>query len=302
MQVCDFVLLTEDRYINPENITDYISNILADDAIVTSALENNGFKVLKKSWCDATFDWSSTRFVIVRTTWDYFDRFEEFDSWLEATSAKTTFINSMDTLRWNMDKHYLADLRSKGVNIVETYFIETGDRRSLDFIFNELELEEAVLKPVISGAARHTYRLNNDNITAHNQIFNQLISSEAMIIQPFQHEIINKGEVAFMLMGGIFTHAVLKKSKAGDFRVQDDFGGTLHDYTPSLEEIQFAEKAVAACSELPMYARVDIVHDNYGQLAVMELELIEPELWFRRQPDAAKLLVESIMKKHQLSQ
>ena len=114
------------------------------------------------------------------------------------------------------------------------------------------------------------------------------------MLQPFQYDIINKGEVAFMLMNGIFTHAVLKKSKPGDFRVQDDFGGTLHDYTPTSEEIAFAEKAVAACSEKPLYARVDIINDNNGQLAVMELEIIEPELWFRRNPLSANFLASAI--------
>ena len=105
-----------------------------------------------------------------------------------------------------------------------------------------------------------------------------------------------------MVMGGQFTHAVLKIAKPGDFRVQDDFGGTVHEYQPTLEEIAFAEKAVAACDPQPYYARVDIIRDNNNELAVIEMELIEPELWFRLKPAAAEVLVEAISKKVQAYQ
>jgi len=154
-----------------------------------------------------------------------------------------------------------------------------------------------ILKPCISGASRHTYKLNKDNITAHEDIFQSLILKEAMMLQPFQRDIVEKGEVSLMVMGGEFTHAVLKVAKAGDFRVQDDFGGTVNVYDPSPEEMAFAESAVAACSPQPTYARVDIIKDNNGELAVIELELIEPELWFRLNPNAAKVLAEALVSK-----
>lgn len=294
MKTWDIVLLTEDRYCNPTELTPYIQNILTDDAILTKALEEKGLRVIRKSWSDKFFDWSTTHYVVFRTTWDYFDRFPEFEIWLNATSEKTQFINSIQLLKWNLDKHYFRDLLQAGVNTVETYYFKKGQTQKLSNLFVELKLNEAVLKPTISGSARHTYRLNTSNVAKHNDIFSELIQHEDMMLQPFQYEIINKGEVAFMLMDGIFTHAVLKKSKPGDFRVQDDFGGTLHDYTPTSGEIAFAEKAVTACSEKPLYARVDIINDNNGQLAVMELEIIEPELWFRRNPLSANVLANAI--------
>jgi len=99
-----------------------------------------------------------------------------------------------------------------------------------------------------------------------------------------------------MVIDGKFTHAVLKIAKKGDFRVQDDFGGTVHNYKPTSEEIDFAERVVKACELNPIYARVDMFTDNDGQLAVSELELIEPELWFRKNPDAADKLAFAIKK------
>lgn len=290
----DVVLITEDRYVDPPHIDDYIANILTDDDILTRALSNCGLKVRRVSWSDPAFDWSSTRCAVFRTTWDYFNRFDEFIAWLNATEHKTRFINDIRIIRWNMDKHYLADLQKNGVRIVDTTFIEKSSTLSLRDLFAQSGQEKAIIKPAVSGAARHTYMLTKENIGAHASIFSQLIAEESMLFQPFQQHIVSHGEVSYMVMHGKCTHAVLKKAKQNDFRVQDDFGGTVHPYTPNAEEIAFAESAVAACPYEPLYARVDVVRDNFGELAVMELELIEPELWFRKHPPAAAELAKGI--------
>ncbi len=139
-------------------------------------------------------------------------------------------------------------------------------------------------------------RLNYKNLHLYESIFKKLIAKEAFILQPFQHNIIEKGELSLVLIDGKFTHAVLKIAKKGDFRVQDDFGGTVYEYIPTKAEIEFAEKAVEACNPKPIYARVDMFTDNNGQLALVEFELIEPELWFRNNPKAADQLAIAIKK------
>ena len=296
MKKYDVAILSERRYINPPEVNNYISNVLLEDDLVKKALENDGLKVIRLSWDDPTFDWSSTNFILFRTTWDYFDRFEEFSKWLTKVSRKTKLINSEAIIRWNLDKHYLLDLQENGVHICESYFIEKGSTLTLQELFNKHKLDNFVIKPCVSGAARHTYKINARNISDHEYLFKELISKEAFILQPFQHNIVEKGELSLMIMNGTFTHAVLKIAKPGDFRVQDDFGGSVHNYTPTPEEIAFAENAVNACKEKPMYARVDIFTDNNGKLAIAELELIEPELWFRMYPEAAAKLSEGIKK------
>ena len=125
-------------------------------------------------------------------------------------------------------------------------------------------------------------------------IYKSLIINESMMLQPFQNNIIIKGEISMILIDGIYTHAILKKAKVGDFRVQDDFGGSVHNYIPTDEEITFAENAIKTCPELPVYARVDIFTDNDNKIALSELELIEPELWFRHNPEAANKLAKAI--------
>ncbi len=294
MSQFDVVILTESRYVNPKKVNDYIQNLLTEDELLKSALENLGLKVVRKDWADPDFDWSTTKCAVFRTTWDYFDKFDEFKSWLAKVESQTAFINSIPQVKWNMDKWYLKDLVSQGIRVVETKYIKQGEKKSLAKCIAETGWEEVILKPTIAGAARHTYRLNSRNIVDHESIFRTLIANEDMMIQPFQYNIMEKGEISFMVIGGKYTHSVLKKGKKGDFRVQDDFGGTLHEFTPSVEEIEFAETVVQACDPLPAYARVDIMWDNEGELAVSEVELIEPELWFRRNPIAAEKLAEVI--------
>lgn len=296
MKKYDVTILTDSRFINPTEIDDNIRTVLLEDNFAKEALERKGLKVARINWDDPAFDWTETRFAIFKTTWDYFDRFEEFSKWLEDTSRKTKFINPIDTILWNIDKHYLLDLKSKGVNIPETIFVESGDSRTLSDLLYKSGWTDCIIKPSVSGAARHTYKLSKANVNEHESIYEELISKESMMLQEFQYSVPVDGELTFVVFGGKFSHAVLKKAKQGDFRVQDDFGGTVHDYQASVEEIKFAEEVVAMCSPIPVYGRVDVILDNKKQFAVSELELIEPELWFRNKPASADMYAEAVLK------
>lgn len=296
MKKIDIVILTEDRYVNPSVINDYNKNLLLEDQLVSDALKNEGISVERKSWSDPDFDWSTTKFIIFRSTWDYFDRYDEFTVWLKNVSTKTTLLNSAEIIHWNIDKHYLLDLKQKGIHICESYFIEKGTDTSLLELHDNLGWEKTVLKPCVSGAARHTYKLEKDTFDQHEMNFQELISNEAMMLQPFQENIMTKGEFSFVIINGKYSHAVLKIAKPGDFRVQDDFGGTVHVHQANEEQIQFSENAVKACKGKPMYARVDVIIDNDDKLAISEIELIEPELWFRNHQNAALILAKEIKK------
>ena len=295
-KVFDIIILTDNRYANPSIINSYIQNVLDEDNYVKHALENLSLNVGRLAWDDKYFDWSTTKYVLFRTTWDYFDRFDEFSKWLDKVSKQTKLLNSEKIIRWNIDKHYLLDLKQKGTHIIPTIYIEKNSQITLQYLHQKNNWNETILKPCISGGARHTYKLNLESLNDHENIFQELISNEAMMLQPFQNSIVEKGEISLVIINGKFTHAVLKKAKKGDFRVQDDFGGTVYNYTPTSKEIIFAEKAVKACIEIPIYARVDITTDNDEKLAIVELELIEPELWFRNYPKAANYLADGIKK------
>ncbi|MCK0159665.1 RimK family alpha-L-glutamate ligase [Allomuricauda sp. F6463D] len=299
----DVVVLTDHRYVAPKKSSPYIKNVLLEDQLVLEALENQGFNVVRKSWDDSNFDWSTTKFALFRTTWDYFDRFSEFSKWLESTSKRTRFINSQKLIYWNIDKHYLQDLSNNGVTIPKTVFIEKGTTITLANAISNSEVNNGfntdayILKPCVSGAARHTYKIHKDAIENYESIFQKLVAEEAMMLQEFQKNIVSEGEISMMVFNGEFTHAVLKIAKPGDFRVQDDFGGTVHNYTPNQEQIAFAQGVVKAAPELPIYARVDIFRDNEGNWALAELEIFEPELWFRLNHKAADKLAFAIKNK-----
>lgn len=293
----DIAILTEKKYINPTETGWYIDQVLKEDGLVKRALEDLGYKVIIVDWSDPEFDWSSVKIAVFRTIWDYFHRFEEFQLWMNSVKDKTNFINSFDQILWNIDKHYLKDLESDGIPVVPSYFIEAGTKTSLIEIHQKLGWNKSVIKPCVSGGGRHTYLLNPENWQEHEAIFQDLIASEAMMLQPFMNNITSKGEVSHVVIGGKYTHSVLKLAKDGDYRVQDDFGGTVHDYKPSTEEIAFAESVALACEPTPSYARIDLIWDNNDQLAVGEVELIEPELWFRNHPEAATKLALEIDRK-----
>lgn len=297
MKTYDVVVLTDSNYAYPKTINDYVKNVLVEDALVVNALGHLGLKVIRLAWDDPNFDWSYTKAILFRTTWNYFDNFPKFSKWLNKVSKLTHLINSEALIRWNIDKHYLQQLKAKGVRIAETLFIEKGDHRTLEQLHLETGWTETVLKPCISGAAKHTYRLNPENRSNHQGVYEVLIAQESMMLQPFQNTIVSAGEISMMIFNGQFTHAILKKAKSGDFRVQDDFGGSVEHYQPTNAEIEFALQTVKACDEQPLYARVDIFKDNDKRIALAELELIEPELWFRHYPEAALVLAEGIMKK-----
>lgn len=286
--------MTQGAYVFPEVLDQYHLNILKEDELVTAALSDLGLTSKRVAWDDPDFDWTTTKYAVIRATWDYYHRIDEFEEWLDVVSLKTKLINPYETLKWNLDKHYLRDCADGGVNIPNTHFLELGSTESLASAFQRSGWSKAVLKPCISGAARHTYVIDSNNVNEYDLLFQELIGKESMMLQEFQESVPVSGEITLVLIGGKYTHAVLKKAKPGDFRVQDDFGGTVHNHTPTKEEIEFAELAMSQVSPVPVYGRVDIVRDNTGRLALQELELIEPELWFRNCPEAANMLANKI--------
>ena len=294
MKKFDVVVLTDSRYVNPLETDAYIDNVLREDELVINALEGKDLSVIKKDWNDPNFNWNNTRSVLFRSTWDYFDNFEQFKKWFDKTRNTCLMINSSETIEWNLDKHYLLDLQKHQIPIPNSEFVKRGSSVDLSLLMQEKNWNEIVVKPTISGAAKNTYRLKKEDINQFDSTWKKLIYQEDFIVQEFQNNVIKKGEVAMMVIGGKYTHAVLKKAKEGDFRVQDDFGGSIAKYSPSEKMVKLAEKCTGILSAIPSYARVDIIWDNSGDLAVSELELIEPELWFRLNPNAAQKLAEHV--------
>ncbi|MEQ9023375.1 MAG: hypothetical protein RLN82_11585, partial [Pseudomonadales bacterium] len=186
----DVVVLTDARYVNPKKRNQYIDNVIEEDRLVMEALEKLGLKTKKVAWSDASFDWTQTKIALFRTTWDYAEKFTAFSDWLMEVSMESKLVNDYETIVWNLDKHYMNDLKDAGVNVVETYFIEPRDTRTLQEIHDELGWEKTVLKPAISAAAKDTFMLSPETIGNLEERFAYLVKDETMMLQPFQEDVL----------------------------------------------------------------------------------------------------------------
>ncbi|NER17447.1 ATP-grasp domain-containing protein [Spongiivirga citrea] len=292
----DITILTEKKYVQPEVNNVLIKNILEERRLLREALERRGLSVEITNWDNPDYDFSQTKAIVFRTIWDYFERFEEFKPWLEEVSKQTKLCNPKSLISWNVDKHYLQDLSQKGIAIVPTVFVDNGSHRTLQNVCQEMNWKNVIIKPAISGTAFHTYKVIEGERDTYEAVFEKLVGERDMLVQPFIETIATKGEASLMVFNGKYTHAILKKVKTGDYRVQDDFGGTVHNYNPTNEEIAFAEACFKACSEMPAYGRADILWDSDGNILLGELEIVEPELWVRNNPQSAEDFADGILR------
>jgi glutathione synthase/RimK-type ligase-like ATP-grasp enzyme len=292
----DVALLTERRYAAATAAAHdwYLGNILHDDALLTAALERQGLSTVRVDWARDDVDWSAFRCAVFRTTWDYYDRLETFTAWLGRVERLTRLCNPAAMVRWNLNKRSLHELAARGVAVVPSRFLECGRRVSLHDLLDDTGWRQAVVKPCVSGGARHTHRVDHANAATVQRALDPLLARESFLLQPFVADVVATGEDTLVAIAGRVTHGLRKRAKPGDFRVQDDHGGTVHGLEPSAEQVAVAERALAACGTVPAYGRVDLVRLDDGSLAVMELELVEPELWLRLHPPAAAAMAAAI--------
>jgi glutathione synthase/RimK-type ligase-like ATP-grasp enzyme len=247
-----------------------------DDVLLAVALQDIGITGVPCVWSDAQVAWGSFDAVVVRSPWDYFERTGEFRTWLDARiSSGGVLCNSADILDWNYDKKYLADLARAGVPLVPTIWIERGDTGAdIAGQARARGWDDIVVKPTISGGAYRTYRFPVAELERHRAEIAHTLLDRGVLVQPFLPEILT-GELSLLFFDGVFSHAVCKRPREGDYRVQFQFGGTSTSVAVSDTRIAEAERCVAAAPSLPVYARVDgVVKD--GQFLVMELEAFEP--------------------------
>jgi glutathione synthase/RimK-type ligase-like ATP-grasp enzyme len=267
--------------------------LTADDRLLQAALADEGCIATPVNW-DAAVAWETFDAIIIRSPWDYYKRYGEFTAWLERLEAAGARVfNSASLLRWNSEKSYLRQLASAGVNVPPTEWIARGTTVSLHDLMRQRRWEQIVVKPTISATAYHTYRLGPD-ISAEDQArADELTTSRDVMIQPYLDEVASAGELSLLFFGGEFSHAVLKRPKAGDFRVQSDFGGTVEQVTPAAQDIAEAAQVLAAAPEPTLYARVDgcIVG---GHFMLMELEIVEPCLFFSYDTESAARLAHHV--------
>ena len=255
-----------------------------------NALAAAGAEVTPIAWTEAG-DLSGFDLVLPLVVWGYHLDYERWLALLDRAEREGwSMVNPPALLRWNGDKAYLAELAERGVPTVPTMAVEACSDADLEEARRRFDSDWLVIKPPISASAMGTHRLGpNDGLPAESR-------GRPMIIQPLIEEIGTAGEFSLMLFDGEFSHAVVKRPKTGDFRVQEYHGGvTLPCPVPPEGAIELAQAALAAAPAHATYARVDIVPDDQGLLRIMELELIEPSLVLDHAPDGALAFTQSIL-------
>ncbi len=255
-----------------------------DDPILLKALDRAGHEALLWSWDDPSVDWSSVDVALVRSTWDYFERADEFVPWLEATRSQVRFINEPSTLLWNFNKRYLIELAEAGLPIVPSELAGVDDlEAAVQRVWDSGA--SAIYKPVVSGGSWGLHHVQAGDVLTVER------AHAPWLVQPFVPSIRVDGELSVIILGGKVSHGIRKLPKDGDIRVQREHGGRELVETPSANACEVALAILAACPGDCMYARADLV-ERAGQLELMEMELFEPELFFALVPEAADRLAQ----------
>ena len=252
-------------------------------------LESAGAQVEAIQWNSGT-DLSPFDLVLPLIAWGYH---LDISRWLrfldDAEGNELPLINPPTLLRWNSDKAYLAELCDRNVPTVPTLAVEACCDADLEEARRHFEADWLVIKPPISASATGTHRVGPKDDLPHAS------RGKAMIIQPLIEEIERTGEFSLMMFDGEFSHAVVKRPKRGDFRVQAHLGGTTHPSAPPPGGIALARQALDAAPSRATYARIDVVPDDQGILKIMELELIEPALFLDKSEKGGEMFVRAVL-------
>jgi len=260
-----------------------------DDELLREALEARGAETASAAWDDKRVDWDGFDLCLVRSTWDYHDKHAEFLEWARRVEARSTLRNPAELIAWNSEKTYLRELGDERVPVVPTEWVAPNEEADAEELLVERRWEEAVVKPIVDLGAENLRRVSAGTGEAQAAL-EEVLARGAAMVQPFLPSLESEGELSLIFIDGAFSHAVRKRPAAGDFRVQSIWGGTVAPADAGPREMEIGEQALARLEEVPLYARVDLVAGLDGEPCLIELELIEPNLYLVTHPPAAEAL------------
>ncbi len=270
-----------------------------DDQIFMEALRNKGLQVKNVIWDEtAPSDLLKSSMVIWRSPWDYHQKIELILEWLKkAETLSINCFNPPSLVLWNISKKYLLDI---GVKSVPTVFLKRCSQKTFIEEVKKHSWQTIVIKPEISASAFKTFKLQTSEIANHWSQISSIWDQCEVLVQPFCDSVEIDGEYSLIFFNDKvkpqFSHAVLKRPKQKEFRVQAEFGGTVESFLASETLRAFSRKAVESIKHDWLYARVDVV--KYQEDYVLgELELFEPQLFFKMDSEAATRLVDCISRR-----
>jgi glutathione synthase/RimK-type ligase-like ATP-grasp enzyme len=263
------------------------------DTLVARALRARGVEVVAVPWNAPGPDPAALDALVLRSSWDYHFTPTAFTVWLDGLEhAGRRVWNPPALVRWNLTKRYLIELAAAGLPVVDTALLDAPE--ALPALLAERGWRTAVVKPRISASAHDTVRVEAADAAGVVAALQQGRLRMPAIVQPFVEEIVTAGEWSLVFIEGALTHAALKRPGPGDFRVQSYLGGRVERREPPEAVAAAAGRAVAALPEPPLYARIDGVA-RAGGFTLMEVEVIEPGLFFDLAPAAAERFAGAIV-------
>ena len=272
-------------------------NLSEDDRLLVGPLADRGVRAEPAAWDDPVVKWASYDALIVRSTWNYHTAIDAFRTWIDRIDALSIPTwNPPSMLRWNASKTYLRDLAARGIDVVPTRWIDRGAGLNLRAVLGEAGWLDAVVKPAISASAYETWRVSALNVAPGEEArFSTLIAAGDVMVQPFLPELARHGEWSVMFVAGEFSHAVIKRPRSGDFRVQHEHGGSAELRTPPAHVLATAREIVLSAPGQWLYARVDGVEVG-GSFVLVELEMLEPSMFLSTHPDAPVRFADAIVR------
>jgi len=265
-----------------------------DDRLAVAELRQHGATVESAVWDSPLVDWGRYDALVLRSVWDYTTRPDAFEGWLaEVGQLGIPLWNPPPLVRWNIDKRYLVDLSDRGITTIPTVIVEQGSAVSLAEVVAETGWREVVYTPSIGTSAVAAVRVPVASRGEHEAPFARLVAERDVMVQPFLHDIAAEGEWSLLFFGGQYSHAVQKGARVDVVRAQRGAGATVVAATPRPALIAAAQAIVDLLPTPWLHARVD-GYASGGALALVALELIDPELFLASHPSAPRRYAASL--------
>lgn len=284
-------------------ISEGVSAITPDDAIAATILKERGTDVRAVIW-DADEPPAGIDAFVIRSPWNYHLHAREFLAWIDRAAKLATVHNHPATIAWNAHKGYLLELQRSGIPVVPTVLCPKDSQCDLHELMRENGWERAVVKPAISASSFMTSIVGPAQTSGHafeahlhgrvfedgQHLLDRILESRDALIQPFMPHILDRGERSLIFIDGAFSHAVQKTPFT-------DEPGKGHQVAAEDGEIKIGADALATLDRTPLYARVDLLRDPRERDRLMELELIDPELYFRFSAEAAHRFADALLRR-----
>tara|TARA_R110002096_G_scaffold435816_6_gene663436 strand:- start:73025 stop:73906 length:882 start_codon:yes stop_codon:yes gene_type:complete len=243
------------------------------------------------AWDDPAVDWAGFDVAVVRATWNYIKHLDAFRAWIDRVDGLTTLLNPAATMKWNLHKGYLRELRAGGVPIVPTAFFEAGGAENIFLLCATRGWERIVIKPTVGAGSFGTrsFDLNAEEGHAAQRYFDEMVAQRDMMVQEFMESVEAVGETSLVVIDGVLTHGVEKRPRFDDEDEQVFLREVISD-----EMRGMVERVISAAGKDALFARVDVMPDNGGQLVLGELEMLEPSLFFPHCESAVGAMVRGV--------